>query len=324
MPLTIQARSGQGGRGAGQDAEAKSLLGTPLFAPPLAEAVRARMEAERVAAFDAARVEPSTENIIWLGRRTAYMGRFQEAIAVFTGGMRLYGEDPRLYRHRGHRYITIRQFDRAIADLEQAWTYAKDQPDAVEPDGQPNARNMPVSSLHSNIWYHLALARFLKGDYAKSAADWKQALTVGKNPDNLVSVSHWLYTSLRRLGSHREAAAVVAPIRSTLEVIENTSYLSLVQLYKGDRTAADLLKSAGDGAAGTSVRYGVSAWLMAEGRAAEAAKLQDAILAQLDWPSFGYIGAEADVARAKKTSGVFSGSFPDLSPLSTRPDSRLA
>lgn len=280
--------------------EATSLLGKPLFAPPLPEADRTRMEAERTAAFSKASGEPSAENIIWLGRRTAYVGKFREAIQVFAGGLRLYPDDPRLYRHRGHRYITVREFDRAIADLERAASLIAGKPDEVEPDGQPNARNIPTSTLHTNIWYHLALARYLKADYTRSIEDWKRTLAAGRNADNLVSASHWLYTTLRRAGRNDEAAAVLKPITPSLEVIENMSYHSLLLLYKGVRTEAEVLAAAGEGASGTAVRYGVSAWQSANGRQAEAMKLCERILEGTDWPSFGHIAAEADTARSRK------------------------
>jgi len=286
-------------RSAPQAPEATSLLGKPLYPPPLAEAARAKMEADRAAAFRAASAEPSAENIIWLGRRTGYLGRFREAIVVYTGGMRLYPEDPRLYRHRGHRYLSVREFDAAIADLEKAAALVKGQPDEVEPDGQPNARNIPTSTLHSNIWYHLALARYLKRDYGRAVDEWKRARDVGQNPDNLVSASHWLYLSLRRAGRDAEAAAVVAAVRADLAVIENTNYHRLLLLYKGDRSADETLKEAGEGAGGTAVRYGVSAWHLASGRRDAATALWDAILAGPDWPSFGYIAAEVDKAQTK-------------------------
>ena len=217
--------------------EATSLLGKPLFRPPVPEANRAKMEADAKAAFDLASREPSAENIIWLGRRTAYLGKFREAIDVFTGGMRLYPTDPRLYRHRGHRYITVRNFLRAQEDLERADELIKGQPDEVEPDGQPNARGIPTSTLHSNIWYHLALARYLKADFAAAADDWSRARDAGKNADNLVSASHWLYLSLRRANRASDAKAVLEPIRADLDVIENGSYHSLLLMYKGERHA---------------------------------------------------------------------------------------
>jgi tetratricopeptide (TPR) repeat protein len=278
--------------------EATSLLGKPLHRPPLPEATRAKMEAEAKAAFETAQREPSADAIIWLGRRTAYIGKFREAIEVFGGGLRLYPDDPRFYRHRGHRHITVRQLDQAIADLERAAGMIKGRPDEVEPDGQPNSRGAPTSTLHSNIWYHLALARFLKNDPAAAADDWRRARGAVKNADNLVAASCWLFTSLRRAGLAEEAKAVLAPIRADLDVIENTSYHSLLLMFKGERTPAELLKAAPEGASGSAVRYGVSAWYHANGRTAEARKLWEQIIAGPDWPSFGYIAAEADLARA--------------------------
>jgi tetratricopeptide (TPR) repeat protein len=292
VPLNLTGQS--------EKPEATSLLGKPLFRPPVPEANRAKMEADAAAAFDQARKEPSAEAIIWLGRRTAYLGKFREAIDVYTGGMRLYPDDPRLYRHRGHRYITVRQLELAISDLTKAASLIAGKPDEVEPDGQPNARGTPTSTLHSNIWYHLALARYLKNETAAAADDWRRARDAGKNPDNLVAASAWLYTALRRAGRGEDAKAVLTPIRADLDVIENTSYHSLLLMYKGEKTAADLLAAAPEGASGSAIRYGVSAWYLANNQAAEARKVWDKILAGPDWPSFGFIAAEADMARSAR------------------------
>lgn len=258
------------------------------------------MEADAASAFDKVKQEPSAEAIIWFGRRTAYLGKFREAIQIYTGGLRLYPSDPRLLRHRGHRYLTVREIDMARADLQTAAGLIKGQTDEVEPDGQPNTRGVPTSTLHSNIWYHLALAKYLKGDWAGAAEDWRRARDAGKNPDNLVAASAWLFAALRRANRAEDAKAVLVPIRADLDVIENTSYHSLLLMFKGERTAADLLAKAPDGAAGSAVRYGVSAWHHGNGQTAEAKKLWDQILAGPDWPSFGYIAAEADVARSAR------------------------
>jgi tetratricopeptide (TPR) repeat protein len=264
--------------------------------PAVAADVRARLDADVKAAFDRASAEPSNENIIWLGRRTAYAGKFREAIDVFTGGLRLYPGEPRLLRHRGHRYITTRQLDRAIADLEAAAGAVKGKPDEVEPDGQPNARGVPTSTLHTNIWYHLALARYLKRDFIRAADDWRRCRDAGSNPDSLVSSSAWLYTALRRANRAGEAAAVLEPIHARLDVIENGSYHALLLLYKGERPEADVLGAAGEGASGTAVRYGVGAWHFSNGRRDAAMALWQRILTGADWPSFGFIAAEAELA----------------------------
>ena len=83
------------------------------------------MDLSLVQQLDTARAEyeanpDDADNIIWYGRRRAYTGDYRGAIEVFSEGIEKFPDDARMYRHRGHRYITIREFDRAIADLEKA------------------------------------------------------------------------------------------------------------------------------------------------------------------------------------------------------------
>ena len=280
----------------GEQPEARSPAGTPFFAPPLPDEARTRMTAE----LDAARKtwednHGDVDSTIWLGRRIAYLGRYREAIRIYTEGLQRFPDEPRLLRHRGHRYITVREFDRAIADLERAAVLIKGRPSEVEPDGQPNARNIPTSTLQSNVWYHLALARYLEGEFARAAEAWQQARDAVDNPDNLVAASNWLYLSSRRAGrSAADLAAILAPIRADLDVIENTAYHALLLLYKGERTADDVLKSASSGSGGSAVRYGVGAWHFVNGRKDEARRIWEEILNGADWPSFGFVAAERE------------------------------
>ena len=141
----------------------------------------------------------SADAIIWVGRRLAYLGRFTEAIDTYTKGIERFPADARFYRHRGHRHITLRQFDRAIADLKEGAQLVKGKPDEIEPDGQPNARNIPTSTLQFNIWYHLGLAYYLTGQNQKALDAYRECLKVSNSPDRLVSTTHWLYMTLRRL-----------------------------------------------------------------------------------------------------------------------------
>ena len=274
-----------------------SLLGRPLTPPVIAPEAKSRMEAELPTAL--ATWEKDRDNadaLIWVGRRTAYLGQYREALKIFTDGIVRHPTDARMYRHRGHRYLTVREIDRAIADFEKAASLVAGQPDQVEPDGQPNARNVPTSTLHSNIYYHLALGYYLKGDFGRAADTWMKARDVVRNADNLVAASHWIYLSLRRAGRTAEAAAALAPITSELEVIENGSYHQLLLMYKGERTPEDVLKAAGEGSGGSAVRYGVSAWYLINNQRREASALWASILEGTDWASFGYLAAEAEVA----------------------------
>jgi tetratricopeptide (TPR) repeat protein len=280
--------------------EATSLLGRPLLPPPVPDTVRARLAGDLTAARAALAGAPDDpDSRIWVGRRLAYLGRYREAIGVFTAGAARFPKDARFLRHRGHRYITVREFDKAIADLERADALVAGAQDQIELDGQPNARNVPLTTLHSNIRYHLALAYYLRGDFAKAAPVWQRARDAVGNPDNLVSATHWLYLTLRRQGRADEAARALDGIVPGLDVVENGSYYSLCQLYKGMRTADDVLKAAGSGSSAAAVVYGVAVWHDVNGRAGEANALRRQLVEGPDWAPCGAIAAEADLARVK-------------------------
>lgn len=279
--------------------EAVSLLGDSLRRPALPPDVEARYQTQlREAELEYAR-RPTADALIWVGRRTAYLGRYTDAIAIFSTGLAKYGGDPRLYRHRGHRYITIRHFDRAIGDLLYAAQLVRGKPDQVEPDGQPNPRNIPTSTLQSNIWYHLGLAYYLKGDFRRALSAYRACLAVSKNDDMQVATRHWLYMTLRRMGRSDEAAEVLFPIRRDMNVIENQAYLRLLLLYQG-KLSPDSLGAGGDADQAlqdATVGYGLGNWHWYNGRKDVALRIWRKILETGPWASFGYIAAEAEIAR---------------------------
>lgn len=281
--------------------EAMSLLGDTLVAPPLADSARARYEARlREARLDHESRPTLPLTSIWLGRRTAYLGRFREALDIYTRGLAQHPDDPRLLRHRGHRYITVREFPRAIADLERAARLMKGHMDETEPDGLPNARNIPTSTLQSNIWYHLGLAHYLSGDFERARRAYRECLKFSKNPDMLCATSHWLYMTLRRLGRDGEARTVLKPIPADLDVIENRSYHRLLLFYQGELTEDSLLAAGDERTAidDATVGYGVGNWHLVNGRRVEAEAIFRRIVAGPQWPVFGHVAAEAELARA--------------------------
>ncbi len=282
-------------------AQAMSLLGEPLYAPELASEVREEREAELAQARAAYETNPSdADAIIWYGRRTAYLGRYREAIDIYTEGLGRHPGDPRFYRHRGHRYVTVRRFDDAIADLEHAAQLIAGTEDEIEPDGLPNALNIPTSTLHSNIWYHLGLAHYLKGDLESALRAYRSGMEVSANPDMLVATSYWLYLTLRRLGREGEAAVVLAPIAADMDVIENHSYHRLLLVYAGELDGEELLEEAraADAIENATLGYGIANWHAHNGRTQEAEEILRGILQGPQWAAFGYIAAEADLARA--------------------------
>ncbi len=246
---------------------------------------------------------PNADSLIWFGRRTAYLGHSKEAIGIFSKGIEKFPSDVRFYRHRGHRFITIRCFDDAIKDFEKALDIIKKNGirDEIEPDGLPNARNTPTSSLWTNIYYHLGLAYYLKGDFNKSLALFMSCFNNAKNDDMRVAASHWIYMGARRFNKEKDAKRfIVEEIKDNLDIIENTDYYKLVKLYQGKLKAEDLLKEVGTEAnalSNATLGYGLGNWFLYNGEKEKALKIFRQITSGNQWASFGYIAAEAELKR---------------------------
>jgi len=240
------------------------------------------------------------ENSIWLGRRTAYTGRYKDAIAIFSGAVARWPNDARPYRHRGHRYITLRCFDEAIKDFERAASLVKGKPDEVEPDGLPNAKNIPTSTLQSNIFYHLGLAYYLKGDFKKALKAYENAQKVSTNNDMRVATSYWHYMTLRRMGKKKDGEAILKPFAGEIEIIENRDYLNLIRLNRGEVTSDALLTEIGgdaDTLSSSSLGYGIGNYFLYNGDKPRAMGIFRRITAGNQWASFGYIAAEVELTR---------------------------
>ncbi len=288
-----------------QPVEAMSLLGVELRRPDLPDSTRERLEGNLAAAEAAHAADPENEEaIIWLGRRLGYLSRYQEAIRVLSEGIELFPDSYRLRRHRGHRYISTRQLDLAIIDLAAAAELAAGHEDQIEPDGAPNALGIPLGTDHFNIWYHLALAHYLQGNFDAALAAYEQCMAVSGNPDLLVATSDWMVMTLRRLGRADETAPLLAAITADMEIIENDSYHRRLLMYKGELAAEDLLdlRAVDDPDQALNIAtqgYGVGNWYLTVGEESQAIEVYERILDGTSWAAFGYIAAEADLARLR-------------------------
>lgn len=292
--------------------ETISLLGQKLSAPaPDSAAVELYRKAK--AEFDR---NPNETNAIWLGRRVAYLGLYCEAVKIFTDGLERFPSSFRLLRHRGHRYITLRQFDKAIADLVKAAELSAAAPLDVEPDGIPNRSKRPLSNTQFNIWYHLGLAHYLKADFAAAAEAYKECLKWSKNDDLLTAATDWLYMALRRMGKADEAQICLKPIRKKMNIIENGAYHQRLLVYKGLKKPESLMETP----AGLNERerglnfavqaYGLGNWYLFNGDAARARELFEKLVKEGGWAAFGTIAAEAEIFRMVRAP--LGGGGPDF------------
>ena len=284
----------------GAKPEATSLSGKPLVIPsPVAD--QQKLEANLAQAQKDLAAKPNdAEAMIWVGRRYGYLWRFNDAIATFTRGMAAHPDNPKFYRHRGHRYISIRQFAKAQADFEKAAQLVKGKPDEIEPDGAPNPAGKPRSTLQFNIWYHLALARYLQGNYTGAYDAWVECMKVSNNDDSVVATSDWMWMTLMRLNRKADAAKVLERITPTMDILENTAYHRRLLMYKGVEKPEALLNTASPDPTQIATQgYGVANYYFVTGDKAKAREVFETIVAGAGWNAFGFIAAEADLQRMK-------------------------
>ncbi|MFT5196475.1 MAG: tetratricopeptide (TPR) repeat protein [Cellvibrionaceae bacterium] len=275
------------------------LTQAPFPAHPMSEAGRITAEKNLAEARNHFQQNPNLENTIWLGRRLAYLYLFDEMFDVYAQGIATFPHSYRLLRHRGHRYISTRQFSKAIEDFEKAAALVKDRPVEVEPDGNPNHLNQPTSNGHFNIWYHLGLAYYLSGDFVKAAEAYQACMAYSDNPDSICATVDWHYMSLCRLGRKHEATQLLDLIDPEMPLIESHSYHYRLMMYKGVYTPEQLLNPTDNRPEDRLLTlatqgYGVGTWYLYNGDLGQACRIYNQVLESGFWSAFGYIAAEVE------------------------------
>jgi tetratricopeptide (TPR) repeat protein len=280
------------------------LDGRVFTAPELSVKTRSKLDSNLAAAQKNFDEKPSEENYIWLGRRQAYLSEYSKAIKTFSQGIDKFPESYKLFRHRGHRYITIREFDKALADLQQA---AALMPQAleIEADGQPNKLNKPLSTTQFNIWYHLGLAHYLKGDFESASKAYAECMKASDNDDLICATADWLYMTYRKIGMQAEAQKILDLIPAdTMNIIENDSYYLRLQMYQGLLPPDDLLKVSAENEdvdlALATQGYGVGNWYLLQGDTTRAVEIFKQVVNGKHFAAFGFIAAEAELQRLLK------------------------
>jgi tetratricopeptide (TPR) repeat protein len=290
--ITVAAQAGK--------PEAMSLGGKPLMVPAVI-ANKQKLDADLAQAEKTLAANPKdAEAIIWVGRRFGYLWRYNDAIAMFTKGIELYPNNAKFYRHRGHRYISVRQFARAQTDFEKAAQLIKGQPDEIEPDGAPNPAGKPRSTLQFNIWYHLALSHYLQGNYSRANDAWVECMKVSNNDDSVAATSDWMWMTLMRMNRKADAAKVLERITPKMDILENGSYHRRLLTYKGlDKPEALLDTAKADDTTIATQGYGVGNYYFVMGDMKKAREVFEKVTSGGGWNAFGYIAAEADLQRMK-------------------------
>lgn len=275
--------------------EATSFTGKPLFASPVDSL--AMMKSDSTIEAIKSKGDLSEDDFIAIGLELVSTSRYKDAIANYSEGLTQYPESFKLLRHRGHRYITIRQLDNAIADLNRAEELIRDQPDVPEYD----ATGHVTGTYQHWIWYHIGLYYFLNQAYIQAAPAYEKCREASRNEKNIVGSSDWLYNTYMRLGDSVRAMKVLEPITPDYNTDREHPYFRRVMLYKGVITPEELVDVNQDPVK-TSVQdvtkmYGLANWYAYHGKKEKALELYKKIVkSESGWPGFAYAAAEKELA----------------------------
>jgi len=117
------------------------------------------------------------------------------------------------------------------------------------------------------------------------------------NHDLKLATTYWMYLTYRKLGNTELANALLQPITRNLRLIENTDYLNLLLLYKGEKKVEKLSSIAKLNSPEVlpTLAYGIGCYYQHQGRFEKANEVFLNTLESASWNSFGYIAAEAEL-----------------------------
>ena len=221
----------------------------------------------------------SAERLLEVGQEFASYRLYHRAIEIFSLAIESKPDWALLYRHRGHRYLSVRDFESARRDLQRA---ARLDGESVE------------------IQFHLALAHYYAGDFESARETLRRCIDLAASDDDRVAASYWLYLTLRQLQEEGPADDVLQTIRAGMRVQQSAPYLQLLLFYKGLVPEAELLTDDASEAELSTYGYGVGCRYLFDGNQREAHALFRKIVAGRSWPAFGSIGAEVELIRASE------------------------
>jgi Flp pilus assembly protein TadD len=260
-------------------APAPALTQTVQYRSPAGVEYRSQTDTGPVARAQAAlAADPkNVDKIIALGVAQSGARQFREAIQTFTRGLAIAPDNALLYRWRGHRYLSVRELDKARADL---------------------TKGFGLDSTVYGILYHLGIVRFVRGDFAGAADMFTRAQPRAPDAGELAGSTDWLWMSLMRAGRKAEAQAMLDRHPDSLAV--DNAYARRLKLYRG-QIGPDAVFTPADTAdiQVATLAYGLGNWHLVRGDTATAKTYFQRSVKSGGWPGFGFIVSEAELRRLK-------------------------
>ncbi len=270
---------------------------------------------------------PLRDRYIIAARCEGYIGNHTASVELLTEGLEQFPGDIRLLRHRGHRKISMRDFDGAVTDLQACVEMLPSTEDEyemyqrhVEPDGMrlilgkdaeydhhpkvsdvtdPELAAEYNTTLHASVWYHLGVAHYVRGEFAEAADAMQHAHDTARHYEGLVASLDWVYMSLRRLGRDADAAKVLDRFQEVVDDADLTGlgYADRLHLYSGDLDPDGLRQRVTENRlVAATIGYGLGNWYLYNGDEETARSVFADVVATGATAAFGYIAAEIDLA----------------------------
>jgi tetratricopeptide (TPR) repeat protein len=182
-----------------------------------------------------------------------------------------------LYRWRGHRHLSVREYDRALEDL---------------------TRGFELDSTNYGTLYHLGIVRYLRGEFDAAADAFARAQRRPPEAGELAGSTDWLWMSLARAGRVAEAKAMLDRRPDSLPV--RNAYTQRLRLYRGEIGPEQVITAADTGdVALATLSYGIGNWYLVRGDTAAARSWFERSIQSGGWPAFGFMGSEAELLRLR-------------------------
>lgn len=215
------------------------------------------------------------QKYIALGTAQAGARQMQEAVQTFTRALAIWPDSAILWRWRGHRNLSVRNFDRAMADLTHGYG---------------------MDSTVYGILYHLGVLRFVRGDFNAAADAFRRAQPLAPDAGELAGSTDWLWMSLMRAGRASEASAMLARRPDSLQT--TAAYARRLKMYRGEITPEQLITPADTSDIDVAtLQYGLGDWYMIHGDTAKARAAFERSVKSGGWPAFGFIASEEELRR---------------------------
>ncbi|MEO7520718.1 MAG: tetratricopeptide repeat protein [Gemmatimonas sp.] len=251
------------------------------YRAPEGVAYRAQADTGPIARARAALAADSRNvaRFIALGVAQSGARQFREAIETFTRGLAIAPNEAMLYRWRGHRYLSVREFDKAKADL---------------------TRGYALDSTNYGILFHLGVLNFVRANFTEAARLFAKAQPLAPDGGELTGSTDWFWMSLARAGRLSDANAMLARRPDTLAAPPGYAYAQRLKLYRGELTPKTLFTPADTADVQVAtLSFGLGNWYLVRGDTASARAQFARAVRSGGWPGFGFIASEAELRRLR-------------------------